>query len=60
MRASFFGARPALDLTFDGDGVGDVQKVLRPNQRDGSPCGGMATVDTLVLLIDALIESEPS
>ena len=43
-------ARPALDLPFDRDCIGDVQKMLRPNDDHGKTFGGIAPVSAVIML----------
>jgi hypothetical protein len=46
-------ARPALELTLDSNGVGDLQEVLRPDESDGAAGRGLAVVVAGLVLCDA-------
>jgi hypothetical protein len=56
----FLGAGPALDLPLDGDGVGDVGKVLGPYERDRETLGPVAAVFAVIVLGDAARRAEPT
>ena len=53
----FLCPEPTLDLPFDSNGVGDVRKVLCPDEDDGKSLGSIAAIDAVVVLGDASIKT---